>query len=690
MLADSLKKTIRTIHTNIAAKLPDYRSRPSQNYLVAEIAKTLAGNYHRTERIAVIEAGTGTGKSLAYCIGAIPYAKQHKKNLIISTATVALQEQLINKELPFFAKNSGIEISFELAKGRQRYVCAERLYNAFVDDPSQLNFLATTDAPLNEKEQDSLKQLQAAYKKGTWQGDRDTWPKVISDNVWRLIQSDKHSCQRQLASHAHCPFHSARDRLAKADVIIVNHSLLLADLELGGGVILPEPADSIYVIDEAHHLPQVARDFSSASTTLVATLEWLDKLAKFNQKMANAISSTRATGLNFKLADAINDSAKDLKNVKTFFADNYFEFNEDNVHRFEQGQLPKGISNWVKDLKQSSNNMLKFLTKMHDALTLDLSDGDVSKKVAEPLLSESGHYLTRLDGFAKLWGNLSIEQSNPPHARWLKQLEYKNHVDYLLADCPIQVGYYLHDKLWQECAGAVLCSATLSALGSFDHFAFEAGLKPIEGVKYIKAQSPFDYKENAVLTIPNISKEPNHKEFSDELIKTLPNYIKKDQANLVLFASYWQMNQVAEGLRKKGFSLLLQGEASRDALLTLHRDKVKNGKGSILFGTQSFSEGLDLAGDLLTNLIITKIPFAVPTSPIEQAQSEYIETKGGNPFLSITVPEAAKKLVQSCGRLLRKESDRGEITILDRRLVTKRYGKAMLDSLPPFKRKIEY
>jgi ATP-dependent DNA helicase DinG len=150
------------------------------------------------------------------------------------------------------------------------------------------------------------------------------------------------------------------------------------------------------------------------------------------------------------------------------------------------------------------------------------------------------------------------------------------------------------------------------------------------------------------------------------------------------------MNLVAEGLRKKGFSLLVQGEASRDSLLRLHKDKVKNGKGSMLFGTQSFSEGLDLPGELLTNLIITKIPFAVPTSPIEQAQSEYIEMKGGNPFLSITVPEAAKKLVQSCGRLLRKETDSGQVVILDRRLVSKRYGKAMLDSLPPFKRKIEY
>jgi ATP-dependent DNA helicase DinG len=434
----------------------------------------------------------------------------------------------------------------------------------------------------------------------------------------------------------------------------------------------------------------VARDFSSSASQLVATLEWLDKLVKFNQKMANAISSSRVIGLNFKLADAINDSAKDLKNIKNYFADNYFEFNDDQIHRFEQGTLPKAISNWVKDLKQSSTNMLKFLTKMHDALTQDLADAEVSKKVAEPLLAESGHYLTRLDSFSKLWHSLSIEQSNPPHARWLKQLEHKNHVDYLLADCPIQVGYYLHDKLWRECAGAILCSATLSALGSFDHFAFEAGLKPLEGVKYIKADSPFDYKENAVLTIPNTRFEPSHKEFSNELISILPKYLKKDQANLVLFASYWQMNLVAEGLRKKGFSLLVQGEASRDSLLRLHKDKVKNGKGSMLFGTQSFSEGLDLPGELLTNLIITKIPFAVPTSPIEQAQSEYIEMKGGNPFLSITVPEAAKKLVQSCGRLLRKETDSGQVVILDRRLVSKRYGKAMLDSLPPFKRKIEY
>jgi ATP-dependent DNA helicase DinG len=150
------------------------------------------------------------------------------------------------------------------------------------------------------------------------------------------------------------------------------------------------------------------------------------------------------------------------------------------------------------------------------------------------------------------------------------------------------------------------------------------------------------------------------------------------------------MDHVSKFLRTKGFNLLVQGEMSREALLKLHTKNIDEGKGSILFGTQSLSEGLDLPGKYLENLIITKIPFAVPTSPIEEAQAEFVQSKGGNPFLSITVPDAAKKLVQSCGRLLRKESDAGTITILDRRLVTKRYGKAMLDTLPPFKRQIDY
>ncbi|MBD1582570.1 ATP-dependent DNA helicase DinG [Pseudoalteromonas sp. S16_S37] len=690
MLSDALKKTIRQTHQNIAESLEGYRHRSSQNYLVAEIAKTLAGEYHKTQRICVIEAGTGTGKSLAYCLSALPMALAKKKKLVISTATVALQEQLINKELPFFKTHCGFDFKFDLVKGRQRYICVHKLNAALNEDSMQLSIMPTLSSPLSDMEQKCLIELHSAYQDKRWQGDRDSWADTIPDKVWNLIACDKHACQRQMKSHHLCPFHLARQKIAQMDVLVINHALLLADLELGGGKILPEPSDTFYVIDEAHHLPHITRDFSSAAATIKGTIEWLDKLLKFSGKMAATIVSQKAIGQNFKLNDAANDASKDLKAVRDILDAADFNYNQDDTFRFEHGIVPESLTAKAKDISDATQDVLRCLNKMHDALTLDVSDGDVKPFLADPLLAESGQYINRLEQLHKLWHSYANKGEHTPHARWIKRLEYKHHHDHLLCDCPIEVGYYLKDKLWKECAGAVLCSATLSALGTFDHFAKESGLAHEPGVKFIKANSPFDYPKQATLHLPAADVEPTDKAFSDHLAKVLPSYLDKTKANLVLFASYWQMDHVVKLLRKDHWQVLVQGEQSRDSLLRQHKANIDNGKGSILFGTQSLSEGLDLPGKYLENLIITKIPFAVPTSPIEEAQAEFVQSKGGNPFLSITVPDAAKKLVQSCGRLLRKETDHGRIIILDRRLVTKRYGKAMLDTLPPFKRQIDY
>ncbi|NUZ11315.1 ATP-dependent DNA helicase DinG [Pseudoalteromonas sp. McH1-7] len=689
MLSDKLKKTIRQAHQQIASALDGFRPRPSQNYLVAEIAKTLSGDYHRTQRICVIEAGTGTGKSLAYLLGALPVALSSKKKLVISTATVALQEQLINKELPFLQAHSGLDFKFDLVKGRQRYICVQKLMAAVSDDEMQLSMMPTTSSPLSKAEQSCLRELALAYQEKRWQGDRDSWEDTIPDKVWNIIACDKHACQRQLKSHHLCPFHLARQKIAQMDVLVINHALLLADLELGGGTILPEPEDTFYVIDEAHHLPHITRDFSSAAATIKGTIEWLEKLLKFSGKMANTVVSQKAIGQNFKLNDAANDAAKYLKAVRDILDQSDFTYNDDDTYRFSHGEVPESLTVKAKDIADATQDALRCLTKMHDALSGDVSDGDVQAFLADPLLVESGQYINRLEQLNKLWFSYAKKGESVPHARWIKRLEYKNHHDHLLCDCPIEVGYYLKDNLWRECAGAVLCSATLSALGNFDHFAHESGLAKEPGVKYIKADSPFDYPNQATLHLPKTPTDPTDKAFSDYLGEALPNYLDTNKANLVLFASYWQMNHVVEKLRSKKLNILVQGELSRDALLTRHKANIDLGRGSILFGTQSLSEGLDLPGKYLENLIVTKIPFAVPTSPIEEAQAEFIQSKGGNPFLSITVPDAAKKLVQSCGRLLRKESDSGRITILDRRLVTKRYGKAMLDTLPPYKRQID-
>ncbi|MBB1506820.1 MAG: ATP-dependent DNA helicase DinG [Pseudoalteromonas rhizosphaerae] len=691
MLSDALKTTIRKIHKHVADNLSDYRPRSSQNYLVAEIAKTLAGEYHKKQRICVIEAGTGTGKSLAYCLGALPLALAQKKKLIISTATVALQEQLISKELPFFKKYSGLDFKFDLVKGRQRYLCAHKLHNAVNgDNQTQMDFMPTLTSPLSAMETKCLQQLYDAYTNKKWQGDRDSWADTIPVRVWGLIACDKHACQRQMKAHQTCPFQLARQRLMQMDVLVINHSLLLADLDLGGGKILPEPDNSIYVIDEAHHLAHITRDFSSAAATIKGTIDWLDKLTKFSGKMAKVLVGQKAIGQNFKLCDSINDANKDLKVVRDILDNANFNYSKDDTYRFEHGEIPESLHAKAKDISEATLDALRCLNKMHDTLVQDVSDGDIKPYVADPILGESGHYINRLEQLNKLWYSYATKGEGTPHARWIKRLEYKNHHDHLLSDCPIEVGYYLKDKLWRQCAGAVLCSATLTALGSFDHFAYESGLTKEEGVKYLKVPSPFDYPNQATLHIPTSHIEPTDKEFSDHLAKVLPDHLNTQHANLVLFASYWQMDHVVKALRAKHLDILVQGEMSREALLKQHTKNIDAGKGSILFGTQSLSEGLDLPGKYLENLVITKIPFAVPTSPIEEAQAEFVQSKGGNPFLSITVPDAAKKLVQSCGRLLRKENDQGRITILDRRLVTKRYGKAMLDTLPPFKRQIDY
>ncbi len=211
-----------------------------------------------------------------------------------------------------------------------------------------------------------------------------------------------------------------------------------------------------------------------------------------------------------------------------------------------------------------------------------------------------------------------------------------------------------------------------------------------ESTQHLQLSSPFEF-EQAELYIPNLALAPNEQGFTELLGEKLPSLLPDKKASLVLFSSYRQMNQVAEIIRNTTkLELLVQKESSRTEQLQKHADNVKANKTSILFGTSSLSEGLDLPGDLLTNLIITKIPFSVPTSPVEEAQSEWITKSGGNPFMQVSVPEASKKLIQSCGRLLRKEKDSGRITLLDRRVISKRYGPALLNSLPPYKRNIEF
>ena len=700
MLSEKIKQVIRTSYKSIGENLTNFNPRKQQTFLIAEIAKTLAGEYDKQRKIITIEAGTGTGKSLAYSLGSIPLALSRNKKVCIATATVALQEQLVDKDLPFLKKHSGLDFNFTLAKGRQRYVCRQKLNQAVTsDDSPQVGFTFAEKPQAHDIRM--LNNMHKALSDNSWSGDIDSWPDPVNHTIWQQIQADKHSCLKHLSEHAHCPFHKARETMEAADVLVVNHSLLLADLELGGGRILPSPEDTFYIIDEAHHLPKVTRDHSSASLTIKGAIDWLTKLQETGDKIAKLVKSNSAISPSIKLADDCQDILADMQKVLAFIDNNrsiYFhgvaENNNKNqppLYRYENGIIPKSLKNWAEDLSESSKKSLSHLNKLYNLLMESVKDGDTQMYLAEPLLAEAGFMIQRLENFNALWQLYAKTDSEKgaPMARWMEQLDGKRN-DFLLCASPIEVGFALEDMLWSKCEGAVLCSATILALNSFDHFRRQAGLQTNDGSQYQKVDSPFDYQNNAQLMIAKMQHEPSADKFTDELIEKLPAMIKRGKATLVLFSSYWQMDKVVTALRDKNkLSILVQGEQSRQKIIETHKALCDKEQVSIIFGTQSFSEGLDLPGDYLTNVVITKLPFSVPSSPVEEAQAEYITAKGGNPFMSISVPETSKKLIQATGRLLRNEKDYGIITLMDKRVVSKRYGKDLLNSLPPFKRIIE-
>ncbi|MEZ9040431.1 MULTISPECIES: ATP-dependent DNA helicase DinG [unclassified Vibrio] len=691
MLTTKIQKSIRTSYQNLQDQLDNFVPRRAQNYLVAEIAKTLCGQYHKRNRMIVAEAGTGIGKSLAYLMATIPVAVLNNRKIVISTATVALQEQLVNKDLPLYRRLTDREFSFILAKGRQRYCCSEKLAAACGIDGGQI---AMFESKPKKKDIEQLQTMYRSLTQGKWDGDRDSWPKPIDNMIWQMIVSDKHSCNNSMPTHRDCPFQKARSELDKADVIIANHSLVMADADLGGGVILPEPENSIYIFDEAHHLPHVARDHSSAAASLKGAASWLERLNQSITKLSGLADEKRVHRFRNELQDSVQQLIPTLTQMSKQFDANHFE---DGLYRFEHGDLPEWLENESKDLKQLTQKASQAVAKIADLIAERVKDGELSAKLAEPALAEIGFYIQRTENLAQVWRLMAEpkREKGAPLARWL-ELNKESEGDFVVNVSPLEVGWQLDQQIWSRCVGAVLVSATMRALNSFSFFCHQAGIsqKAEDGVQFLALASPFDYQNQAELIVPAMKYEPQAPQFTEYLIEILPKVIEDKKANLVLFSSYWQMNKVAEALAtdfvKKSWALQVQGDTSRTEILKKHKKLIDQGKTSVLFGTGSFSEGLDLPGELLENLVITKIPFGVPTSPVEQAHSEYIESRGGNPFMQITVPDASKKLIQSVGRLLRKERDSGKVTILDRRIVTKRYGKSLLDSLPPFKRTIKY
>ncbi len=702
MLADDTKQQIRDAYFKLIEE-KSLSPRWGQRQMVAEVANALGriGKPEEGAPVCVIEAGTGTGKTIAYAVAAIPAAKALDKTLVVATATVALQEQFVNKDLPDIRKHSGLQFDYVLAKGRRRYVCLSRLDKLLASSQEESAVLPLypdeVSQPLSAEALPVYNTMVDALARGEWDGDRDNWPTELDEAIWFSATTDHNQCSgRKCPNISQCSFFRARDALQNADIIVANHDLVLSDLALGGGAILSAPEDSIYIFDEGHHLPDKALNHFSAFCRLGSSRQWLDDSRKQLSQAANQLHDIDG------LIDTINKAAPQLDDIAVALqqVEQVLEELIDPAELSDRGdrqhyRLPHGLV--PDELRQPSITLSELFARLCQKLGQledcmeDALEGDfpgIDKADADAWHAVFGAMVSRAEGNLALWQQYSLtgEDEDPPVARWIN-LGGGGQGGFDLRASPILAAEILQEFLWDRAAAVIATSATMTALNSFDRFILHSGA-PADAI-YKVVVSPFDYSQ-AVLSVPAMDADPSDPEaHTHALIRILPELLQEEEGSLVLFSSRRQMMDVFEGIGPPWQArILVQGDYSKQETIRRHREAVDRGKASVIFGLASFAEGVDLPGKYCNHVVIAKIPFAVPDSPLESALSEWVESQGRNPFMEISVPDAALRLVQASGRLLRTEEDTGRVSLLDRRVVTRRYGRAILDSLPPFRREI--
>ena len=714
MLTDLEKNAIRDHYQNIGKNLPGFRPRASQREMIAAIANAFSRTLTREEgeeapkregeSIAVIEGPTGVGKSLAYLLAGGIMAQTRGKRLIVSSATVALQEQLVDRDLPFLVEKSGLELTFALAKGRGRYLCPYKLYQLTQNNAQQnlLGFEAPEvlwDSKPKPEELNLLRNIADEFSARRFNGDRDTWPEKIDDAIWLKVTNDRHGCLKSACpNRPECPFYLARDVLETVDVVIANHDLLLADISMGGGVILPAPENSFYCIDEAHHLPKKALSRFAAEHSWNIAVWTLEKLPQLTGKIAALTDKAELANLADEAATSLLDSLHEWQfhlaeepSLRLGSSENDRRKHNEPTWLWEDGKIPEGLETTVSNTAIAARSLLKHVIGLNDALSAARREKEQDGALLDRLTSEFGLFIARIEQISAVWDLLSTVpiEGEEPLAKWItRRADDKN--DYIFNASPISSASHLANSLWRRAAGAVLTSATLQSLGSFNLILRQTGLLWLPKTTTLALESPFNFDTQGELYIPPVHASPKDPDaHTAAIVEWLPKLVSPVEAigTLVLFSSRKQMQDVALRLPDEYLPLLLvQGELPKAVLLQRHHQAIAEGKASIIFGLDSFAEGLDLPGTACVQVIIAKLPFAMPDNPIEKTQNRWIEQRGGNPFIEITVPEASIKLIQAVGRLIRTEQDYGRVTILDNRVKTQRYGQQLLACLPPFKR----
>ena len=698
---------------NVVAAQAHLRPRAGQREMAAQVAHTFAHahlgkptegedsppNTAVAPSIAVIQAGTGVGKSLAYSAPAIAMALQRGTRVVISTATVALQEQLVNKDLPALAAHLGQPFRYALAKGRGRFVCQlklERLVGSsdlYPEEADDLFGETLPTKPVAQAERQAQQQFYAsmaeALAQGRWDGARDSLDTPPAPEAWSPVAAEGSSCTgRHCPAFQSCSYYERRKELVAAQVIVVNHDLLLSSL---GARLLPELDNCLLVLDEAHHLPATALAQFANSMDL-SRLQWLDKLTSRALRIGQLLEveeiadiPQHSSGLRQAMGQlaqaAMAQYGETLKSPEARFGPA--------SARIPRGVLPEALLPPLEAVLAHSTGLLDVLRAIAKALRSTIKETPDEAPRLAALYAQLGSLAPRLEAvFATT--ELLLHTPAPgqaPAAKWFT-LEMDGEWIALQAHAsPILPGSTLRQHLWSQVRGGVLTSATLTSCGSFDFFLREVGLHDLPTLATLEVASPFDYPSQGVLWAHHTQADPKHAgPFTQEMVHTLLHDLASVQTGaLVLFTSKEQMRQAVDALPSALRSkVLVQNTMPRFALLNKHREQVEAGQASIIFGMQSFGEGLDLPGALCASLFITKLPFAPPDDPVGEARAEWLRSSGRNPFTDLVVPATAIRLAQWVGRAIRTEHDQAQVYCYDRRLCVTSYGQQIQKSLPDF------